>query len=154
MSEVRENIKKAIINYLLEHGYAPSYKEIGDMVGLKSKSNVNHYIKKMLEDGQLETDSEYSPRAIRVPGYNFVKGGKWIPCSERLPEVIEKDMQDLYPHVLVYTEEEDEWNIYVGIYGMYKPKEWVDAHDSTKVIENVIAWQPLPEPYRGCNNNA
>lgn len=72
----------------------------------------------------------------------------WIPCSERLPEVIEQDMQDLYPHVLVYAEEEDEWNIYVGIYGMYKPKEWVDAHDPTKIIENAIAWQPLPEPFK------
>ena len=77
------------------------------------------------------------------------KIGEWIPCSERLPEMIGQDMQDLYPHVLVYAEEEDEWNIYVGIYGMYKPKEWVDAHDPAKIIENAIAWQPLPEPYKG-----
>lgn len=67
-------IKRYVIKYLLEHGYSPSVREIGDAVGLKSTSTVHFHIKRMIENGMLESDAEYgSPRAIRVPGYKFVK---------------------------------------------------------------------------------
>lgn len=67
-------IQRYVIKYLLEHGYSPSVREIGDAVGLRSTSTVHFHIKRMLENGMLESDAEYgSPRAIRVPGYKVVK---------------------------------------------------------------------------------
>lgn len=70
----KEEILEFIISYIQEHGYYPSYDEIGEGVGLRSKSSVNRHIHKMLETGMLETDAEWSSaRALRVPGYKFVK---------------------------------------------------------------------------------
>lgn len=75
--EKRKEIKEFIIQYIKEHGYGPSYSEIGEGVGLRSKNSVHNHIQRMLENGTLETDARPgTPRAIRVPGYRFVKDGK------------------------------------------------------------------------------
>lgn len=72
--EVRGMILHFIIRYLKAHGYPPTVQEIGDGVGLKSKSTVHAHLTKMISDGVLETDAPLgSSRAIRVPGYRFVK---------------------------------------------------------------------------------
>lgn len=78
MTISHENIKNqildCIISYIEKHGYAPTYREIGNMVGLKSTATVHSHMTKMLEKGMLETDSNAAAsRAIRVPGYKFVK---------------------------------------------------------------------------------
>lgn len=71
---VREIMLYGITRYIQEHGYSPTVREIGDMAGVKSTSSVHAHLKKMFEDGTLETDCEIgTPRAIRVPGYRFVK---------------------------------------------------------------------------------
>ena len=72
--EIRFKMKEKIIEYMCEHGYAPSVREIGEMVGLKSSSSIQSHLMLMFEQGMLESDGEFrSPRAIRVPGYKFVK---------------------------------------------------------------------------------
>ena len=68
-----EEILKVIKNYIQKHGYAPSLDEIGKAVGLKSKNSIWNRIQGMLRKGMLETDHNGSPRAIRIPGYKFVK---------------------------------------------------------------------------------
>lgn len=74
--EVRKRILGAIVSYIKEHGYAPTVREICDMVGLKSTSSVQSHLIRMLADGVIETDAGLgTPRAIRVPGYKFVKIG-------------------------------------------------------------------------------
>ncbi len=69
----------------------------------------------------------------------------WIPCDERLPEV-DADIDE--------TWEDDDCPEYnVTIKGAseattlkYSPDgDWFDANGC---VYNVIAWQPLPEPYR------
>lgn len=74
----RQRILETIISYIESHGYPPTIREIGEGVGLSSTSSVMSHIKKMLNDGMLETDSEKpgAPRALRVPGYKFVKEEK------------------------------------------------------------------------------
>lgn len=72
--EMRRRIKEEIINYFSVHGYAPSFREIRESVGLKSTASIQHHINRMLDDGELETDARPgTPRAIRVPGYIFRK---------------------------------------------------------------------------------
>ena len=69
-----EDILNAIVTYIKEHGYSPTTREIGDAVGLRSTSTVHYRLKKMLDLGIIESDDNFgSPRAIRVPGYAFVK---------------------------------------------------------------------------------
>lgn len=72
--KVREKILAAIISYIEEHGYPPTVREISDMVGLKSTSSTQSHLIRMKADGMIETDApDYSTRAIRVPGFKFVK---------------------------------------------------------------------------------
>lgn len=70
----KEKVLNAVIDYVAEHQYPPSIRELCDMTGLKSSSSVHCYITKLLEEGKLETDCGIgSPRTLRVPGYKFVK---------------------------------------------------------------------------------
>lgn len=71
---MKEKILDYIISYIQLHGYSPSVREVGEGVGLKSTSSVKRYLDKMCYEGMLETDAGIgAPRAIRVPGYKFVK---------------------------------------------------------------------------------
>ena len=69
----------------------------------------------------------------------LVQQPQWIPCSERLPEKYKKvlityrRMVDGFVKVAAARRMEDGWKIMFSGYC-----------DS----ENVIAWQPLPEPYK------
>lgn len=73
-NQTRDRIMEAIIGYIEKYQYFPSYREIGDMVGLKSTSSVHLQVSKLIQEGRLESDTEYiQPRAIRIPGYRFIK---------------------------------------------------------------------------------
>lgn len=82
---------------------------------------------------------------------------RWIPCSERFPEVHETGnsfsgvyMQS-YP-VLVYgvPEGEEECSFHVVTYcdDLNGYTYW-DTELDAVTIDGVKAWMPLPEPYRG-----
>ncbi len=72
--ENAKNIMEYIVSYIKEHGYSPSVREIRDGVGLNSTSTVQNYLNKLLKSGELETDAKKgTARAIRVPGYKFIK---------------------------------------------------------------------------------
>ena len=73
-----------------------------------------------------------------------VENDDWIPCSKRLPEVPEGIEDDCCP----------EFN--VTIKGADKATTLKCAPDGTWFddfgeVYNVIAWQPLPEPYRAAD---
>ena len=62
---------------------------------------------------------------------------RWIPCSERLP----RDWE----HVLVYTDITYTTPIFVDWY-VDEVGSWANEGDS------VIAWMPLPEPWKGADD--
>lgn len=76
-----EQIVDMIIDYIKNHGYPPTIREIGAACGLKSTSSVNSRLKKLFKKGLLETDAENAPRAIRVPGYIFIPVGDAEPAA-------------------------------------------------------------------------
>jgi len=55
-----------IENYIAERKYPPSYKEIGDACGMRSKSSVHSHIQRLLKEGYLETDNKGKTRAYRI----------------------------------------------------------------------------------------
>ncbi len=62
----------------------------------------------------------------------------WIPCSERLPEDEKR--------VLCTVQSGEHFNIVTCIY-IQRTRRWLpEAHGNH---DNVLAWMPLPEPYRG-----
>lgn len=73
MKEMHEKILAAIKEHYLEKGYGPTVREIGEMVGLKSTSSVQTYLEKMEHLGLIERGGFSSPRAIKIPGFNYEK---------------------------------------------------------------------------------
>ena len=66
-------ILKYIINYVGEHGYAPTPGEIGAEVGIKSKSAILKHLYTLQDAGEIESDKDIrEPRAIRIRGYKHV----------------------------------------------------------------------------------
>ena len=77
------------------------------------------------------------------------KNDGWIPCSERLPNEIE--FQEAYCRNQYAAE------ILVTIKGATRPttlyfknNSWFDEERN---YYEVVAWQPLPEPYKGGKEN-
>lgn len=67
--QVRMRMLSFIKEYIRHHGYAPSFREIGKMVGLKSTSSIHSHMEKLFEQGLLKKDTEeLNPRAFRVAG--------------------------------------------------------------------------------------
>ena len=60
----------------------------------------------------------------------------WIPCSERLPETLESEAK-----AYLTTNE----NGMIGVSYYHPMCGWSNGYES---VFDVIAWQPLPEPYR------
>ena len=63
----------------------------------------------------------------------------WIPCSERMPT--EEESKLYRGEFIIQTKEVD--LPYVALWNRIK-EVWQDDY---KEIDEVIAWQPLPEPY-------
>ena len=82
-----------------------------------------------------------------------INAERWIPCSERLPEE--------YGEYLITWETSKAPTRFIGFAEGEETGEWDDEHDrfvfswlpEDYIIEKypdwrVIAWMPLPEPYR------
>lgn len=68
-----EKILKFIVDYITCHGYSPTIREICDELHILSTNTVQYHLSKMFQFGIIETDNPGCPRAIRIPGYKFVK---------------------------------------------------------------------------------
>lgn len=77
-----------------------------------------------------------------------LKSLQWIPCSERLPDRFGKMLVTFIPGTL--------WTYviianYSDLMGIAKPCFWignVGKNDFANITSHVVAWMPLPEPYR------
>lgn len=65
----------------------------------------------------------------------FLHKSEWIPVSERLP--------DIHDEVLVTAHGE------VSIAWLYLDGEWRSNDMPQQMFKDIIAWMPLPEPYKG-----
>lgn len=68
--------------------------------------------------------------------------GKWIPCSERLPDTSNWDASTIRKLFLVSYEPDPVSKLWVGIRYFNKGTNKFGGD------EKVIAWQPLPAPYQ------
>ena len=96
-------------------------------------------------------------------GIHALKETQWIPCSERLPEFEEIENERPYlknyktKEVLVQTKHGEmfvAWN-HKKVYtiGNFKDEySWYSQGTGgrrMRVMSKVVAWMPLPEPYKG-----
>lgn len=110
----REAIYESIISYLERHGYPPTNKEIGEMVGLKSKASVHEHLLAMKDEGIIETDAGFgASRAIRVTGYKFVmeetEGSKSSEERYTLDQIVDAMVQADGVIILAIKHQDREW---------------------------------------------
>lgn len=60
-----KEVLRAIESFQEENGYPPSIREIGDMIGVESTSQVNYYLEKLKRIGVIARDQHVS-RGIRM----------------------------------------------------------------------------------------
>ncbi len=80
-AEMQQRIYQFILESIRENGYAPSVREIGDAVGLKSPSTVHFHLKNLAELGYIEKGA-FKGRAIVPTDREAAKP----PASERAAE--------------------------------------------------------------------
>lgn len=88
--EMQNQIKQAVVDYIKEHGYAPTVREIGAVVGLSSSASVHRYLTAAIDAGLLETDALVgTPRAIRVPGMRWINTQDYASVVRQLASLRE-----------------------------------------------------------------
>lgn len=84
----------------------------------------------------------------RIDAAPTIEQPHWIPCSERLPDDVE--IGEEYPTVIFCT---SDGAVYVGGYEHYLGGKWWYMDTWEDEAKGVVAWMPLPEPYRRVNRN-
>lgn len=67
MKDRHKQIRDYIVQYTITHGWPPSVREIGEGVGLESKSSVHLHLKQMADDGIIKMVPG-QPRCVTVSG--------------------------------------------------------------------------------------
>jgi len=98
MEEKRRTIRtveKSIAAFFRENRRMPTYSEMIDLLGVKSKSVVHFWINKLLAKGLLEKDSrgflKPTRRSLALPMVGDVAAGFPSPAEEELSDVISFD---------------------------------------------------------------
>ena len=93
---------------------------------------------------------EYNSR-FAVMNAPTVGPQKWIPCSERLPEPNRHDALNVDVYYLAQTEFGD---MIVASYNeSHEGTKWWELIYSYRIFDDeIVAWMPLPEPYKGGEN--
>lgn len=104
----QQTIFKFMKDFLTEHGYPPSVREIGKAVGLKSSSTVHGYLDKLEENGLIRRDPT-KPRAIDLldekPWDSMVSVPLVGTVAAGVPILAEENVEDVFslPEGLVGT---------------------------------------------------
>jgi repressor LexA len=61
----QKNVLEFLQRFIQENGYSPSYQEMADAFGLKSRSTAQKYVERLRESGYLETKA-HGKRALSV----------------------------------------------------------------------------------------
>ena len=138
------------------------YKSPIDVIYQDIERKFENYIVRAVQKCDINVDKDELVRALQYDREQYEKGYadgracvKWIPCKERLPE---EDKEVL----ISYRYKEGEGNprhvdIDITTYGqMYfggrkvgEHKHWRAPFEYFTSNYEVIAWMPLPEPYKG-----
>lgn len=82
---------------------------------------------------------------LTVEALEKQKSSGWIPCKERLPS--EEEYRKTVGTFIVSDKDGD---VYTAYFDQAR-KKWHNR-DSLN-LSNIIAWQPLPEPFKGGEND-
>ena len=102
-SNMQDRIYEVIVAMTREQGYAPSVREIGEAVGLRSPSTVHFHLKKLEEAGRIEKGAckgralvvtEEPSLLNQIPVLGHVAAGAPILAEENIEEYLTFDTRD------------------------------------------------------------
>ena len=88
-----------------------------------------------------------TPEQIIAKGVTIIELQKWIPCSEQLPDEVKKKYW-----VCTDTGYQCQCRWTNNVFGLVESDRWGWNIFDTPQYSKVIAWMPLPEPYKEDNN--
>ena len=90
-----KSVEKSIADFFRENRRMPTYSEMIDLLGVRSKSVVNFWVKKLLRGGILEKDAKGflkpARRAFPLPMVGEITAGFPSPAEEELRDLISLD---------------------------------------------------------------
>jgi repressor LexA len=108
LSERQLKVLEAIRDWMRDHGYPPSVREIGDAVGLTSTSSVAYQLRVLEKKGYLRRDP-HRPRTVGVlvtdgsgdNGWEAQANAAYVPVVGRIaaggPILAEESIEDVFP---------------------------------------------------------
>jgi repressor LexA len=99
LSKVERRILNYLVDYLKEHTYQPSIREIGKRFGIKSTKTVSEHLQSLAEKGHIERDASRS-RGVRILGMNLAPGVLSVPSYGRIaagvPMLLRDDVREAF----------------------------------------------------------
>lgn len=90
-----QTVQKSIAAFFRQQRRMPSYQEMLDLLGVKSKSVVNFWINKLIDANLLEKDNKghlsFTKSAFAIPLIGSIQAGFPSPEEEALRDVISMD---------------------------------------------------------------
>lgn len=77
MTSARMRVLKAIHNYEQECKRLPSYRELGEITGLKSTSSLARHIAELKKHGHLEDVGRSAPRSLIISDKGYEAINSW-----------------------------------------------------------------------------
>ena len=140
LDELRK-IERDREDYRDNHDYYEDWEEAFE----DGESNGKHYAYAKAIEIIKQFEKEYVPD-INV-GNSSENLTSWIPYEEKLPEY--NPLSEYYESVIVTL---DDGRVVDGCYRNKDKEWWVDDEDgehySINATGHVIAWMPLPEPFK------
>jgi repressor LexA len=97
LSKIERRILNYLVDYLKEHTYQPSIREIGKRYGIKSTKTVSEHLQSLADKGYIERDSSRS-RGVRILGMNLAPGVLSVPCyghvAAGVPALLRDDVRE------------------------------------------------------------
>ena len=90
-----QDVEKKITDFFLDNGRMPSYSEMAEIIGVRSKSVVHFWVAKLLDAGILQKDAKgfltltRNPRALKLAGE--VCAGFPSPAEEEIRGIVSFD---------------------------------------------------------------
>jgi repressor LexA len=83
LTPIERRVYHYLLDYLSEHTYQPSIREIGKRFRIKSTKTVSDILRGLAEKGVIERDASRS-RGVRLVGFSTVGRTRPVPCYGRI----------------------------------------------------------------------
>jgi repressor LexA len=99
LSKIERRILNYLVDYLKEHTYQPSIREIGKRFNIKSTKTVSEHLQALADKGHIERDASRS-RGVRIQGLNLYPEVASVPCYGKIaagvPALMAEDITERF----------------------------------------------------------